>query len=59
MICYRDTTFCANEHCTCPPHRRLTDEVRAAARRWWGGDNAPIAYADLCGGKEPVSEEKS
>lgn len=43
MICYKDMTFCgylgcANKDC----ERRLTDEVKAAARRWWGKDNPPI-----------------
>ena len=60
MICYRDRTFC--EACcgtrSCP--RMLTDEVRAAARRWWGSDDPPITVADLhqtCSAWTPPSEE--
>lgn len=45
MMCYRDMTFCPATHCakfeTC--HRALTDKVKAAAKAWWKGDDAPIA----------------
>jgi hypothetical protein len=45
MMSYRDTTFCTGDGCTkfdtCP--RALTPVVEAAARRWWGGDGAPIS----------------
>lgn len=48
MICYRDRTYCPYTTCankTC--ERRLTEEIRAAAREWWGSDDAPIAvYGD-------------
>ena len=46
VICYRDMTFCPyyegckNAH-DC--NRALTPEVREAARKWWGSDEAPIA----------------
>lgn len=51
MISYRDKTFCPfHEHCagaaTCG--RALTPEVRAAAERWWGDVDPPIAvFGDL------------
>ena len=47
MISYRDMTFCTggNPRCAafdgCP--RALTDDVKAGARRWWPGDDAPIS----------------
>lgn len=46
MICYKDMTFCpfwrdCADAADC--HRPLTDEVRAAAAKWWPGGNAPIA----------------
>jgi hypothetical protein len=49
MMHYRDMTFCTGDGCTkfdtCP--RALSPVVQAAARRWWGGDDAPIArYTD-------------
>lgn len=49
MICFRDTTFCArtNEcgNLTCT--RRFTGAEQEAAKRWWGGDGAPVAFADF------------
>lgn len=46
MIGYKDMTFCDHwKDCTKASacHRPLTSEVAAAARKWWGGDDAPIA----------------
>jgi len=46
MMCFRDMTFCPFwRDCTAVGEcsRPLTDEVVAAARRWWGKDGAPIA----------------
>lgn len=47
MICFRDMSFCSAECLTVDCRRQFTPEVRAAARRWWGGDEAPIAFADF------------
>ena len=55
MICYRDTTFCISPNCTCG--RTLTDEIKEAAKKWWGGDGAPIAVAYYCGG-DPNEEKR-
>lgn len=45
MIHYRDVTFCRGDGCavfsTCP--RALTKEVIDSAKRWWNGNNPPIA----------------
>jgi hypothetical protein len=43
---YRDMTFCTGDGCTkfgpgCG--RSLTDSVKEAAARWWGGEGAPIS----------------
>lgn len=53
MLCYRDRVYCDNPRCTCPPSRRLTEQVKEAARRWWKDceGEPPIATADLCGAK--------
>ena len=48
MICYRDMTFCNSAAHRPECSRQLTDEVRAAAVKWWGGPDAPIAAAPLC-----------
>lgn len=45
MICFRDRTYCPywticknGQSC----NRALTDNVKAAAERWWGKPGAPI-----------------
>lgn len=41
-------TFCDSQTCVtmlCP--RRLTPDVWTEARKWWGGDGAPIAVGDF------------
>ena len=50
MICYRDTTFCVSPGCENKCGRKLTPEIEAAARRWWKGDDPPIAMSCYCGG---------
>ena len=48
MICFRDQSYCAaGDRCqTTPCGRRFTAEDQAAAERWWGGPDAPVAFAD-------------
>ena len=54
MICYKDQTFCAdsaegrcvNKDCW----RFYGQEQRAEAKRWWGGDGAPVAFANFADG---------
>lgn len=45
MICFMDRTFCPFGDCalsaTCSTY--LSDGVKAGAKAWWGGDDAPIA----------------
>lgn len=48
MICFRDRTYCVSKNCTNKCGRKLTDEVTAAAKVWWGGDDAPIAVGTFC-----------
>lgn len=50
MICYRDRCFCSApaDVCRCDPSRRFTDHDAMMARAWWGGDDYPVAWADLC-----------
>ncbi len=51
MICYLGMTFCPfHETCVDPCGRALTDEVKAAADKWWGDceGEAPIAvFVDI------------
>ncbi len=47
MICFRDMTFCSRECANVECHRNFTPEVQAAARKWWGNDGAPVAFASF------------
>lgn len=47
MICFRDMSFCADaEECANAQgcHRYFNAEQQSAAKRWWGGDDAPVAF---------------
>ena len=54
MICFQDRSFCA-ESDQCDNDRcgsRWTPELRQQAVKWWGGDDAPVAFMsmkDTCG----------
>ena len=52
MMCFKDRTFCNNPRCSCNAERKLTDEVKMAAEKWWGSKDAPICVADICGGRK-------
>jgi hypothetical protein len=60
MLCFKDMSFCSASDCineTCS--RRLTDEVHAEARRWWGKEGAPIATTDFSGDCKDYLREKT
>lgn len=47
MICYKDMTFCT---AACKKHscrRYLSAEVLEGAKKWWGGEDAPVAMSDF------------
>lgn len=47
MICFRDMSFCADsDQCANAQGcgRNFDDEQKAAAKRWWGNDGAPVAF---------------
>ena len=46
MICYKDMTFCNASCNNARCYRKLTTEVKEAAKKWWGSDGAPIAVSD-------------
>lgn len=60
MICFMDMAFCDNaEDCKnrvgCA--RWFSPEQREAAKKWWGGDHAPVCFMnfiDDCDKWEPV-----
>lgn len=47
MICYRDMTFCESDCINRLCSRNFNENDAAAARIWWGGDDAPVAFADF------------
>lgn len=49
MICFRDMTFCGSDCINTACHRHFGEDDRAAARQWWGNENAPVAYSDFSG----------
>lgn len=48
MMCYMDRTFCVSEKCENKCGRKLTKEIRKAAKKWWGSDDAPICVGKFC-----------
>lgn len=46
MLCYKDQTFCS-ANCSTECSRKLTDQVKADAKLWWGSDAAPIAVSNF------------
>ncbi len=63
MICFRDMAFCdASDRCPVKDCRRnFAEAERAAARAWWGGDDAPIAFSPFvdCPDYLPAGERKA
>lgn len=46
MICYRDKTFCGSDCVNRECGRNFTPEDAILAREW-GGEDAPVAYANF------------
>lgn len=49
MLCFRDMTFCSAKCVNVLCRRYFGDAERQAAKRWWGGDDAPVAFHDFGG----------
>ena len=47
MICYKDQTFCSSDCVNKNCFRYFGEEERKGAKAWWGGDDAPVAFADF------------
>lgn len=46
-MCFRDRSYCSANCKNLNCDRNFTDELHEAARKWWGGDNAPVAFMDF------------
>lgn len=55
MICYRDRTYCSSPNCQNKCGRKFTDEDRAAAIKWWGSEDFPLAVSNFCK-EEPADD---
>jgi hypothetical protein len=59
---FRDMTFCEHwRDCALAAkcRRPLTDDVILAARKWWGGEGAPISiFVDKPGCHQPANAGK-
>ena len=49
MICFRDMTFCSADCKTDACFRHWDKDKAEEARQWWGGEDAPVAFADFSG----------
>ena len=47
MISYRDMTFCLSNCTNKKCERHFGSEDRLKAESWWGGEDAPVAFADF------------
>lgn len=47
MICYLDMTFCSRKCGNVRCKRNFTEEKREGAKRWWGSEEAPVAFSDM------------
>ena len=61
MICFKDRSFCAESaqcgNTECPS--RWNEDLAYSAKRWWGSDNAPVAFQSMkerCGKFMEVSD---
>lgn len=50
MICFLDKTFCGSKNCDGSCGRQWTKELEERAKKWWGGDGAPVAFSNFCDG---------
>lgn len=53
MIGYRDRTWCGSPNCQNKCGRKFTEEDRASAVEWWGGEDFPLAVSNFCDEEEP------
>lgn len=47
MLCFKDMTFCASDCRNTACVRNWTPLKQQGARKWWGSDDAPVAFSDF------------
>ena len=48
MTGYKDRTWCGSTNCQNKCGRKLTEEDRQKAIKWWGNEYFPISVARFC-----------
>ena len=48
MLCYRDRTFCGSPNCKNECGSKFTQQDQLNAVKWWGGEDAPVAFSEFC-----------
>lgn len=56
MIGYRDRAWCCSKACKNKCGRKVTEEVMAAAVKWWGGPKPPFNFMEFCDEKGEVRQ---
>lgn len=59
MICYRDMTFCCSKNCKNNCGRKLSEEIKQGAKKWWGGKDYPISMSEFCDEKGELKNENT
>jgi hypothetical protein len=47
MLCFRDKSFCSADCSSYSCDRKFTNKDKVEAERWWGGEDAPVAFMDF------------
>jgi len=50
MICFKDMSFCSAKCSNQDCFRQFTTKEREEAIKWWGNENAPVAFMDFSSG---------
>lgn len=50
MLCFHDMSFCSSDCRNKDCRRFFSPKLREEAKRWWGSDDAPVAFSDFSGG---------
>lgn len=57
MICYKDRTFCSSDCTNSACYRFFGEYHRLQSIKWWGSEDAPVAFADFSNNCEDYTNE--